>query len=43
MAKLPWYMKSINKGSKIEFHWVWCLYQLLKFEIIKWQSKIKSS
>jgi len=31
MAKLPWYMKS--KGTTIEFHWLWVLWQRIK---VKW-------
>ena len=31
MAKLPWYMKS--KGKTIEFHWLWVLWQKVKYKI----------
>ena len=32
--KAPWYMKSINNGKAIKFHWLWILYQKIKFTIL---------
>ena len=32
--KLPWYMKS-EDGINIKFHWLWVLYQIIKFKIMK--------
>ena len=32
MAKLPWYMKG--KGTTIDFHLVWVLWQRIK---VKWR------
>jgi hypothetical protein len=28
--KLPWYMKAKEKGTVIEFHWLWVKWQKLK-------------
>jgi hypothetical protein len=36
MAKLPWYMKG--KGTKIQFHWLWVLWQKIK---VKWLLMVK--
>lgn len=26
MRKMPWYMKTNDKGKTIEFHWLWVLW-----------------
>jgi len=31
--RLPWYMKS--KGTTIEFHWLWVLWQKIKHSLSK--------
>jgi hypothetical protein len=36
MAKLSWYMKG--KGTTIEFHWLWVLWQRIK---VKWWLLVK--